>query len=198
MGNAHSRQVSNHLPREEKPSQVCESLLLLLKAQTQQVSGIGAREGTKTRDLFPLQKKERGKKSTEQGKKEPEAVLLASLPQSPKEATQRNKRKIFSPKETLVKTHLLKHKKFCNTSETRCPGKSRAGASVCPGRLPQESWDSTPHTPRLPTQPSPAGSAPGSHGKGPGTAAGLLLCSQRSALPPFPRSNLLWKSSCVR
>lgn len=119
LSNAHSRQVSNCLPREENPSWVCKWVITPVskatEQRTQQVSGIGAREGTKTRDLFPLQKK-RGEKSTGQGKKRAKASTIGfTSPESPKEATQRNKRKIFSPKETLVKTHLLKHKKFHNT-----------------------------------------------------------------------------------
>lgn len=69
-----------------------ESFFLFLNPQnrTQQVDGIGAREGTKNRDLFLLQKKNQkkpnpkreGKKKHRTGekKKEPELKLLAALP----------------------------------------------------------------------------------------------------------------------
>lgn len=54
------RQISNLLPRKKTlPKFAMESFFLFLNPQnrTQQVDGIAAREGTKTRDLFLLQKK---------------------------------------------------------------------------------------------------------------------------------------------
>lgn len=100
------RQISNLLPRKKTlPKFAMESFFLFLNPQnrTQQVDGIAAREGTKTRDLFLLQKKTKkrgGKKAQDRGKKEPELKVLAAFPQQVlKRLCRETKEKYFPPKK---------------------------------------------------------------------------------------------------
>lgn len=76
------------------------SFFLNPQHRTPQVGGIGAREGTKNRDLFLLQKKKNPKregKKAQDGKKEPKLKLLAALPQQVLKRLRRETKEKYFP-----------------------------------------------------------------------------------------------------